>query len=133
MQLLFQFTKEVWAVSLCKSEGISEILETDGRVMKQRPLVRRSKDNGHVYCLVQKGTRDEIVKIGINTESPSEPIRIAAIYESSNSRLVILEADPESAKNLFVLDEEQRVIKVVDSAKNFGEKSANDSKAKVIS
>ena len=133
MQLLFQFRKNVWATSLSKSEGIVEILEAEGRVMKRRPLVRRSKDSGHVYCLVQKGTRDEIVKIGINTESPSDPLRIASIYESPNSRLVILESDSESAKNLFILDEEQRIIKLKESAKDFGEKSANDSKAKVIS
>ena len=101
--------------------------------MKQRPLVRRRKDSSHVYCLVQKGTRDEIVKIGINTESPSDPLRIATIYESPNSRLVILEADPESAKHLFLLDEEQRIIKIKDIAKNFGDKSANESKAIVIS
>ena len=133
MQLLFQFTKDVWATSLSKSEGIVEILEAEGRVMKRRALVRRSKDSGHVYCLVQKGTRDEIVKIGINTESPSDPLRIATIYESPNARLVILEADPESAKHLFLLDEEQRIIKIKDIAKNFGDKSANESKAIVIS
>ena len=55
---------------------------------------------------MQKGTRDEIVKIEIDVEYPSSPLRITSIYESANSRLIMLEVDPESARNLFMLDEE---------------------------
>ena len=87
--------------------------------MKQSLIVRRNKDISHIYCLVQKGTRDEIVKIGIDTDSPSDPLRIMSIFESRSSRLLALEPDPDSNKNLFVLDEEQRIIMLEDKATSF--------------
>ena len=99
--------------------------------MKQRFIVRRNFDNSHVYCLVSKGTRDEILKIGIDTGSPSGALRIASIFESRNSRLIVLEPDAETEKRLFVLDEEQRVISLEDKATSFSETTVNDSKAEM--
>lgn len=101
--------------------------------MKQRFLVRKQQDKSHIYCLTQKGSRDEIVKIGINEESPHEPLQVTSIYESPNSRLLILEHDPENTKYLFVLDEELRIIKIEDAEERSGKNSEKESKAKVIS
>ena len=96
-------------------------------------LVRRNFDHGHVYCLVSKGTRDEIIKIGIDTERPSKPLRTASIFESRNSRLLIMEPDAENSRNLFVIDEEQRVITLLDKAVSFSESTVNESKAHTLS
>ena len=43
-----------------------------------------------------------------------------------------MEADPESNKHLFVLDEEQRIIMLEDKALSFTEATANESKAEVL-
>ena len=110
-----------------------QVLDNSNRVMKKRLLVRRNKDISHIYCLVAKGTRDEIVKIGIDTASPSDPLRIMTIFASRNSRLLVLEPDPDNRKHLFVLDEEQRIILLEDKASSFSEATENDSKAELLS
>ena len=56
---------------------------------------------------------------------------ISSIYESPNSKLVVLEADPESNKHLFIIDEEQRIVTIEDGAKISGDKSAYNIKANV--
>ena len=46
---------------------------------------------------------------------------------------MVVEPDPESTKYLFVVDEEQRVMKIIDAVKIAGDKSALDIKTNVKS
>lgn len=76
--------------------------------------MRRLEDTGHLYCLVQKGTRDEVLKIGINLDDATEKLNVVSIFESPNSKLLTLVADPESKKHLFILTDDELVIKIED-------------------
>ena len=104
--------------------------------MKQRLLVRRRNDKGHVYCLVSKGNRDEVYKIGVNSNSQTdakEQIHAVSIWDSPTSKLLALEPDPESSDRLFVLDAEKHIITLEDSEKNTVDKSAaQNNKANVL-
>lgn len=104
--------------------------------MKQRLLVRRRNDMGHVYCLVTKGMRDEVFKIGLmqttDTNDRAGQIHAISIWDSPTSKLVILEPDPENSERLFVLDEEQRITTLEDSLKSAVEKSSQANKANVV-
>ena len=44
-----------------------------------------------------------------------------------------MEPDAENSRNLFVIDEEQRVITLLDKAVSFSESTVNESKAHTLS
>lgn len=56
-----------------------------------------------------------MVRVGLKDDESGERLDIFTIYETHSTRLVILEPDPESHEKLFVIDEEQRVIHILDS------------------
>ena len=55
--------------------------------MKQKYLIRRSHDKGQLYCMAERGTRDEIVCLKLTSDGV---IKVEPIFESSTSHLLAL-------------------------------------------
>ena len=81
----------------------------------------RSSDLDSVYCLAEKGNNDEVVRIrfGIEEDSHGKRKKKSDVYAKSffaepiwdwNTKLIAMEPDPEDSNQLFVLDEEKRII-----------------------
>lgn len=77
-------------------------LDADTYKMKQRYMIHRPFDKDQIYCLAEKGTRDEVLRIRFD----GDIAQVEAIYESSNAKLLALEPDPEDGARLFIIDEE---------------------------
>lgn len=85
---------------------MTELFDRSARVMRPRLLVRQRYDNAHVYCLVRRGMRDEVIKIHFSEDPKSDALRVHPIYESSSSKLEVLEPDPYSMNILMVVDDD---------------------------
>ena len=96
-----------------KPEQMAPLLDPEIYKMKPRYLARGTFDQDRVYCLVEKGSRDEVIRIMISTIDFSI-LSVEGIYESANSKLLTIEANPEHAAQVFVIDEEQRVTLLSD-------------------
>ena len=101
MCLLFQFENDIWAVSLNKKQ-IVPVLDSDSLTMKTNYLVRRSQDKSQVYCLAERGTRDEVIRLKLHSD---DVVRVETIFESSNAHLLAIEADPEDSSRLFLVSD----------------------------
>lgn len=44
----------------------------------------------------------------------SEMIKIVEIFESHNSKLLVIEPDPQNSRHLFVVDEGEQILKIDD-------------------
>ena len=82
--------------------------------MRQRYAVRRINDSAHVYCLVKAQNKEQIVRIEMGEKDGSEMIKIVEIFEIHNSKLLVIEPDPQNARHLFVVDEGEQVLKIDD-------------------
>ena len=61
-------------------------------------------DKSHVFCIASSSSKEAIVKIALNSDGGSnKSIQKFDIYESSSSRILVIEPDPEDYKNLFVI------------------------------
>ena len=104
MYLVLQFTDDLWSIPLRYPNRLTRLLDPEVRKMKKRLMVRRLRDTAQLYCLTQKGQRDEIIRIGINAES--EKLEIESIFDSPNAKLICLEADLEDENYLFLLSDD---------------------------
>ena len=72
--------------------------------MMPRLAVRNYMDKSHVFCIASSSSKEAIVKIALNSDEESnKSIQKFDIYESSSSRILVIEPDPEDYKNLFVI------------------------------
>ena len=62
--------------------------------MKQRFAVRRPFDKDQIFCLVEKESNDQIVCLKLDEDG----LEIEHIFESPNTKIIALEADPENKK-----------------------------------
>ena len=61
-------------------------------------------DESQVFCIASSSSKEAIVKIALNSDEESnKSIQKFDIYESSSSRILVIEPDPEDYKNLFVI------------------------------
>ena len=79
--------------------------------MMQRLAVRNYMDKSHVYCIASSSSKEAIVKISLNSDS-NKQIQKVDIYESSSSKILVVEPDPENHNNLFVILDDQQIIKL---------------------
>ena len=114
MSLVLQFTDHLWHVPLKNPQAAEDVFEGEARKMKQRSVVRRAQDRAHLYAIALQGSRSEVVKIGLDREPGCEKLLLEAVYESANASVILLEPDLESAKHLFIVDDQQHVIKLYD-------------------
>ena len=78
-----------------------------------RHAVRNYKDNAHVYCIASSSSKEAIVKIALNSgEGSNESIQKVDIFESSSSKILVIEPDPENHKNLFLISDDQQIYKL---------------------
>ena len=119
--LICQFTDELWSIPLRNPEGASTLLEKESMKMKQRLVVRRLKDKSHIYCLVQKGSRDQVLRISQIDEDHNDHPALESVFESSQAKMIVLEADPKSDLCLFVITDQQQILKLVDSGAGKGQ------------
>ena len=94
--VVLQLSDHFWSIPLRNPDRASRILDPEVRRMKSRFTVRGIEDTGHIYCLCQKGMRDEVVGIEINSEDATDKLKVESIFESPNSKLINLAVDPES-------------------------------------
>ena len=55
-----------------------------------------------------------IVRIGLS-DAGSEKLTTTTIYESHSSRIILVEPDPDHSKKLFVLEDEQKLVRIEDN------------------
>ena len=102
MGIVFQFEEELWAVNLKNQVLTQPVLDPEVYKMMPRYAVRRPFDKDQIYCLAEKGTRYEVLRIRFE----SDGTHVEPIYESTNAKLLALEPDPEHINRLFIVDEE---------------------------
>ena len=64
--LLFQYRKDMWSVSLNKSNKISQIFNPNVREMQPRKAVRKYTDLAHVYCITSSASKESVVRVGLS-------------------------------------------------------------------
>ena len=64
----------------------------------------------------------EVAKIAIagEEESLENSLDITDIFESHQTRIVLIEADPENSECLFIIDEEMKLLKILDNGEGKG-------------
>ncbi len=62
--------------------------------MIPRLAVRGIFDDSKIYCIAESGMKERVVRIELES---SDRLNVHDIYESSNSRIITIEPDPESA------------------------------------
>ena len=81
--------------------------------MMPRHAVRSYKDKSHVYCIASSSAKEAVVKVGLSTgEGYDEKVQTVDIFESSSSKILVIEPDPEDHHCLFLISDDEQIYKV---------------------
>ena len=72
LALLFQYTDDLWSVSLRQADRITQVFEGLEEKIQPRHAVRRLDDSGHVYIIIETSSKSEIVKVGLSDNEDAE-------------------------------------------------------------
>ena len=72
---------------------MSPVFDPETHKMKPRFCVRGAFDKDRIYCIAEKGTRDEVVRIMVSNDH--DVLHLEGIYESANSKILTIEPDAE--------------------------------------
>ena len=61
------------------------------------------------------------MKIGFGDDEQFEKLKVVEIYENHSQRILIIEPDPENFNNLFLVTDEERILKISDEGWNKAE------------
>ena len=71
----------------------------------------------HLYCIVQQKTKESIFRVGIaNEEQTDKQIETFEIFDSLSKRILAIEADPENSDNLFLVDDDEKILTLQDKS-----------------
>ena len=124
--LLFQYTDELWSVSLSQFDRVACVLDSDTYKIQHRLAIRRINDHTQIYLIVETSSKSQIMKIvqlDEEQDDQDDDVKRVEIFESHAQKILTIEPDPNNSEYIFLVDEEQMVKLIWDK---------KDSKAVVL-
>lgn len=109
----------MWSISLRQADKTSQVFDPNEKLVVPRHAVRRLNDSEHVYCIVESSTDMEVIKISLGSSDASGDsqgkLTLVEVFESHSSKILLVEPDPQDPLNLFLLDDEQKILLLQDN------------------
>ena len=111
--LVFQYETSLWSVSISAPAEPKRLLPAGELLMNKRLTIRNMAMDASLFCLAYKvDTEDnKVVKIAIAPSS--NEVTVTPVFVPQSTTIVALEIDPEDNDYLYVLDDEQKLYRLL--------------------
>ena len=109
----------MWSIPLNNPDRFSKVFDSNARKIVPRYAVRRKNDTSHVYCIVETIHSQSVSVVRVSLDQhDGEKLRVDNIYEVYSTKIVLIEPDPDNSKQLFVLEDDQKLTRIEDKGEN---------------